>query len=119
MPLAASFAAEYLRDCDVLWFTDNEAACASLVRGASRQVDVGAIAGLAHLLCAHLGCRVWFEWIDSESNPADALSRDGLDDHWTRQQAWVLQEVTAPEWDSLFHEQWRALEILKDIGESS
>ena len=27
-------------------------------------------------MCAQLGCRVWLEWVPSECNPADMLSRD-------------------------------------------
>ena len=26
-------------------------------------------------MCAKIGCRVWIEWVPSESNPADELSR--------------------------------------------
>ena len=41
----------------------------------------------------------WFEWIDSDSNPADGLSRDGLLDQWTIQQGWELLEFGQPEMD--------------------
>ena len=69
---------EIFRDKDVLWFVDNEAACASLIRGASSQEDVAVVAEVVHLLTLRLGCRIWFEWIDSKSNPSDGLSRLGL-----------------------------------------
>ena len=45
---------------------------------------------------------VWFEWIDSHSNPADGLSRLGLKDPWTLKQGWTLQEVSDTSWDTLF-----------------
>eukprot|EP00972_Heterocapsa_arctica_P115389 16447476-Heterocapsa_arctica.AAC.1 len=35
-------------------------------------------------------CAAWFEWIDSASNPADGLSRDGILDKWAVQQGWEL-----------------------------
>ena len=44
-----------------------------------------------------MGCRAWFEWIDSKSNPSDGLSRDGLEDPWTIAQDWDLKEVVAPD----------------------
>ena len=45
------------------------------------------------MLC---GC-CWHEWIDSDSNPADGLSRDGLQDEWTLNQGWDLAEYPYPE----------------------
>ena len=38
-------------------------------------------------------CAEWYEWIDSASNPADGLSRDGIKDKWTLEQGWELQEL--------------------------
>ena len=35
----------------------------------------------------------WYEWIDSDSNPADGLSRDGVSDQWTMSQGWELTEL--------------------------
>ena len=37
--------------------------------------------------------RVWYEWVDSESNISDGLSRDGLDDKFAIAQGWSLQEL--------------------------
>ena len=86
---------------DVVWYIDNEAACSSLVRGASRQEDVGLLSGIAHLIMMLLHCRIWFEWVDSDSNPSDGLSRDGLCDEWTLRQGWDLYELPPLEWDAL------------------
>ena len=30
-----------------------------------------------HLFGLTLGCRIWIEWVPSEDNPADILSREG------------------------------------------
>ena len=68
-----------------LWFTDNESAVSSLIRGGSKAEDVGNLAAAAHLALIDEQCTAWFEWIDSDSNPADGLSRDGLLDQWTIQ----------------------------------
>ena len=76
-----------------------------------------AIVQTAHLLWLHLGTRVWIEWIDSASNPADGLSRAGLQDPWTQAQGWELSVARDPPWsgvhnspDALFQALWR------DIG---
>ena len=95
--------AEYwlLRSRDVLWFIDNESAAAASIRGASREPDVELIVQVAHLLWLHLGCRVWLEWIDSHSNPADGLSRAGLEGSWTKRQNWALSEAEHFPWKGL------------------
>ena len=68
---------------DVLWFIDNEAAVASLIRANSLQPDVHLICLFAHAWIFKQGARIWYEWIDSASNPSDGLSRAGLEDDWT------------------------------------
>ncbi len=83
---------ERLAHQDLLWFVVNEAACASLIRGTSGQEDVCQITYAAHLLTHHMSARAWFEWIDSKSNPADGLSRDGVYDTWTMSQHWQVGE---------------------------
>ena len=85
---------------DVLWFIDNEAAAATLIRGASREKDVCEIAECTHLLWAHLRCRVWVEWIDSDSNPSDGLSRDGIMDQWCLSRDIPIIVAAPPPWDS-------------------
>ena len=100
---------------DVLWFVDNEAAVASLIKGGSSQADVHTLVQLAHYLLQTFRIRVWFEWIDSHSNPSDGLSRAGLDDTWTQHQAWhlfafdfpsALEQVARPEDLSSFLPLW-------------
>ena len=83
---------------DILWFVDNEAATSTLIRGSSREEDVCNIAELTHLLWAHHGCRVWLEWIDSDSNPSDGLSRDGVSDPWCKSYGIVPSVAEPPAW---------------------
>ena len=51
---------------------------------------------MIHILAHTYNMRLWVEWIDSDSNPSDGLSRDGLDDKWTQQQHWNLAAGDAP-----------------------
>ena len=39
---------------------------------------------VAALQAATMGVRLWFEWIETNQNPADPLSRDGLADAQVR-----------------------------------
>ena len=86
---------------DVIFFIDNEAACAALVRGGSSTHDVGAIVHAIHWLLFQVDCRPWFEWVDSKSNCSDGLSRDGLADAWTRAQSWELRKGELPPWNAV------------------
>ena len=61
---------EFLARADVSWFIHNEAACSSLIRGGSRHDDIVVLAALTHLAMLRSGARIWFEWIDSNSNPS-------------------------------------------------
>ena len=93
---------EELRGSDILAFVDNEGAASALIRGTSSQTDVGAVVHAVHWLLFSLGARLWVEWIDSDSNPSDGLSRDGLLDEWTQAQGWLLSEGRQPPWSQRF-----------------
>ena len=87
---------DFLAQKDVIWYIDNQAACQALVKGSSSQSDLCSIATITHLVLAKLGCRVYFEYVESEANIADGLSRGGLNDAWTLRQGWILQHATIP-----------------------
>ena len=55
--------------------------------------DCAAMAELAHALQLQLSIRLRIDWVDSDSNPADGLSRDGISDAWTLAQQYRLAEV--------------------------
>ncbi len=44
-----------------VFFIDNEAACAAMIRGSSKEPDVGAIVNAVHWLPYQADCRAWFE----------------------------------------------------------
>ncbi len=69
--------AEAFLDRDVIFFIDNQAVCAALCKGASRSDDIQAFTTAFHTMVTKLHARVWFEWVPSQANPADELSRRG------------------------------------------
>ena len=83
---------ELLQGRELVWFIDNEAALSSLIRGTSRAEDVGHIAACTQVAMLQHSTTAWYEWVDSSSNPADGLSRDGVRDEWTLRQGWELTE---------------------------
>ncbi|CAE7864667.1 unnamed protein product [Symbiodinium necroappetens] len=86
----------HFRDTDCLWFIDNQASLVACISGGSREQDVHEVAHMSAILRSRLGMRIWFEWVDSDSNPSDGLSRDGLCDVWSQAQDWHLEEVPFP-----------------------
>ena len=68
----------------------------AIIEGASAKADLSAIYVATRAVFAYLRCRVWIEYVDSASNPADRLSRAGLEDAWARAQGWALKEVPCP-----------------------
>ena len=76
-PLLAFSCPHLLRNRDILWFIDNQAAWRSLVRSASSVADVSHLSLLAGLQFAKLCCHPWFEWVPTHQNISDPLSRGG------------------------------------------
>ena len=93
--LALAALAPQMRGRDVIAFCDNSAAVSTLVRGTAHSADVLRMAEVATLQQLNHSIRLWVDWVDSQSNPADGLSRAGLADAWTLAQNWVLHEVWA------------------------
>ena len=104
VPIALALLQRYVRGRDCIVFCDNASAVAALIRGASHAEDAGGIAELFHVVCLNLGSRVWLEWIDSLSNPADGLSRAGVHDSWTSRQEWRVGEVWGYSFPDLPHD---------------
>ena len=65
-----------------IWYIDNVAALMAMVRGRANSPDLDRMAEV--LQGAMLALEVWlyFEWIESDSNWSDGISRTGLCDPW-------------------------------------
>ena len=85
-----------LRGEDVIFFIDNQSVCCALVKGCSRSWDIQLLSTCWQLLCLQLGCREWIEWVRSESNPADILSREGITDVPSKHDK--VDTLTLPSW---------------------
>ena len=65
---------------DIVWFIDNSAALASLVKGGSSSSDMDRGAAAVHLALAGSQTRIWFEYIESKSNWSESASRSLFSD---------------------------------------
>ena len=79
-PIVACTVPETLRGEDVIWFIDNAAAESALVKAGSPTQTMCKIALVATAALAAVRARTWYEHVKSEDNPADVLSRAGLED---------------------------------------
>ena len=83
---------------DVVWFIDNSAALATLVKGGSSSADMDRGSAALHLALAQLQTRIWFEYVESKANWSDSASRVMYDDTWCAQNGFHLQHLGVPEW---------------------
>ena len=99
-PIAVSFFPKLLANQDVIWFIDNTAALGALIKRASSVEDVNSLALVFGLSLTALNCRAWFEYVQSESNPSDVLSRTAWEDLEVQQRLasgeWVRVEAEVP-----------------------
>ena len=65
-----------------LWFTDNTAALMALVNGKSDSPSLDVMARFVHIACFAMKAAPYFEYVESGSNWADEISREGLDGSW-------------------------------------
>ena len=91
-PLAVHCFRKELLGQSLLWFVDNQAALTAMIKGSSPVQDDSAMALIMALQLARHRVSCWFEYVDSNANPADPLSRDGYDD------ATVQHHVSTGRW---------------------
>ena len=82
----------------MLWFEDNAAVLASVIKGASSEEELDSGMASVHTILAALGTRVWFEWVESQANWSDGASRLLESDTWAPAHNFVLQRTSVPTW---------------------
>ena len=89
----ARWAAEFCEKRGV-WFIDNIAALMALVRGRSNSPSLDNLARAIHTAMFALRAWIYFEWVPSDSNWSDGISRDGARDGWHRHNQFELRCCT-------------------------
>ena len=93
LPITLLAMPERFRGRRVVWYVDNTSAMAAFVKGASANEHLERIVAIFWLCCHHLDCGIWREWVDSESNWSDGLSRDLADDLFVKEHHFETEEV--------------------------
>ena len=65
-----------------IWYIDNVAALMAMVRGRANNPDLDRMAEILQGAMYALDMWIYFEWIESDSNWSDGISRSGLKDEW-------------------------------------
>ncbi len=106
-----------LSGCDVVWFIDNTSALAAAIKGSSRDLDVDAMSQVLNVLLYVGDIRIYYEYVESESNWADGASRDLVHDSFASLHGFDLrlgQEFRPPSGPLL-----ERLEAISALGSSS
>ena len=98
--LAAIFAflwfPDVLSNCSAIGFVDNMSVIHTIVNGTSPAVDLGSLSLATHRRLVHLKCRMWWEYVASQSNIAAGGSRVGIACEVSRAAGITLKEVVFP-----------------------
>ena len=89
----------------MLWFVDNTAAVSAIAKACSPTADNSKMALILALQAAAAGVLIWVEYVNTAQNPADPLSRGGLEDPV------VLRRLASGEWQAKSHSpiEWEVL----------
>ena len=103
---------EVVRGQRVLWLLDNSASLHSLIKGTSSNPHLGRAVELYHMFCYWFQVDVWFEFVDSDSNYSDGISRDLDKDPWCRKMGITPREcsVFLWMWECTLQEVWSSFE---------
>ena len=82
----------------ILWLLDNSASLHALVKGTSSNQYLCRAVELFHIFCFWFEVEVWFEFVDSESNFSDGISRELQDDPFCAQLGVTPQVCSVYPW---------------------
>jgi len=108
---AALIEAPHLAGTDILWFVDNTTALHAFVKGTSANAEVERAAQIVHFLAYRYDLRIWFEFVESEANWTDGISRDLQQDAFCRDNDFPIEQFALPEklWQADLVSLWAAL----------
>ena len=90
--VAITEVAGMIRGANSVWFIDNVAALMALVKGSSGSHSLDQMAKIIHLACFALRSVPYFEYIQSEANWSDEISREGAQGNWAPHNAFSVGE---------------------------
>lgn len=98
-----------IRDQAIIHFVDNQSAIAGLVKCYSTKEDSSSLLGLYAVLMTALQATSWIEFVESEANASDGISRDGIFDLLVTKLNCEVSEKVFPEIHNLHQAPLEAL----------
>ena len=80
----------------VLWFCDNTRVLGSLVKGRSNDAVVHTLQLFLALFCFQLDITIWWEYVESDANWSDGVSRVGSKCPWAAAHNFSVESVAVP-----------------------
>ena len=96
----------------IYWLVDGSPSLHALVKGSSANEAMERAVALMHIMCHILNCSIYFNYIDSDSNFSDCISRALQNDAWAAKHG-ISTKVMQPEawwWRTDLKALWHALE---------
>ena len=93
LPVTLEAEAERLRGRNITWYVDNTAALSGIVKGTSREATNRQIIAWFWILAFRLDIRIWLEYVDSESNWSDGISREFGKDKFAKDNCFSTGEL--------------------------
>ncbi len=87
-----------LQGRDAFWFIDNTVTLSAMIKGTSSEPDIARAAAALHLALAARSCRMWFEFVESDSNWADEPSRELWRSKFLGQHGFQARPGYVPAW---------------------
>ena len=98
--VAMTVAAPVIRGTRGLWLVDNVAALMALTNGTSREPSLERMAKIVHLALFALKASAYYEYVESDANWSDQISRQSLEG------IWAAENGFDPEWCPACEELW-------------
>ena len=86
--------ASIFRNSRGLYFVDNVSALMAMVKGRSSKESLDSLARLGHFASFALGASAYYEYVQSDPNWSDEISRKGLEGPWARQHGFKIRTCT-------------------------
>ena len=101
-----------LRGRNVVWLIDNTSARYAAVKGSSRHPAVARAVAFASFAAFFWEFSIWYEFVDSEANWADGISRRRQDDEFCARHGFSPAQMCADRrvWEGTLQDMWRAFQ---------
>ena len=93
VPLTLLHLRKQLAGKRIIWFLDNSVSLHSIIKGSARDAALDRSIAIVKLLQGHAHIEIWYEFVDSEGNWSDGISRRLAADPFARAHGFPISEL--------------------------